>query len=83
MLIEDTQCLEMIERLYQLRLDQYISLLVVSYDRVRWSTLVTLHQLAVVCDQSGGKNPVLESLADLPLPQDSSPYTRFLMRMVF
>ncbi|KIW34052.1 uncharacterized protein PV07_00854 [Cladophialophora immunda] len=67
MLIEDAKRLEKIDRLYELRLDQYISLPV----------------LAVVGDQSSGKSSVLEGLTGLPLPRDSGLCTRFPTQIVF
>ncbi|MCJ1478749.1 hypothetical protein MMC13_007433 [Lambiella insularis] len=67
MLIEDAKRLEQIDRLYELRLDQYISLPV----------------LAVVGDQSSGKSSVLEGLTSLPLPRDSGLCTRFPTQIVF
>ncbi|OAL27214.1 hypothetical protein AYO20_09812 [Fonsecaea nubica] len=67
MLVADAERLEQIDKLYELRLDQYVSLPV----------------LAVVGDQSSGKSSVLEGLTGLPLPRDSGLCTRFPTQIIF
>ncbi|KAI0126991.1 vacuolar sorting protein VPS1, dynamin [Xylariales sp. AK1849] len=67
MLAEDQSRLQKIDELYDLRLDQYVS----------------LPQLVVVGDQSSGKSSVLEGLTGLPFPRDSGLCTRFPTQIVF
>ncbi|KAI9739944.1 MAG: hypothetical protein M1818_005000 [Claussenomyces sp. TS43310] len=67
MLAEDRSRLQKIDELYDLRLDEYVS----------------LPQLVVVGDQSSGKSSVLEGLTGLPFPRDSGLCTRFPTQIVF